>query len=69
MRRCFREPRSINMTSVKKPMTIDQYCQSPEGGHADFIKRKEEFLKTLECERKERIRAARQFARELSWTS
>ena len=52
-----------------KPKTIDEHCKKPAGSFKKFIKEKETFLQNLETERKERIRASQQTARELSWAA
>jgi hypothetical protein len=53
----------------KKMKTIDEYCNRPTGSFAAFIKQKENFLRTVEAERKERIRTSCQVARDLSWAA
>lgn len=49
-----------------KAKTIDQVCGEEAGAFKKFIKDKEAYLKALENERKERIRAAREATWELS---
>jgi len=52
-----------------KAKTIDEVCKQPEGSFAKFIQQKENFQRSLEAERKERICAARQLAEGLSWAA
>jgi hypothetical protein len=52
-----------------KAKTIDQLAGKPAGSFKKFIKEKEAFLQGLEAERKERIRATRKAALELSWAA
>lgn len=52
-----------------KAKTIDELCKQPAGSFKKFIKEKENFLLSLEKERKERIRASRKTAHELAWAA
>jgi hypothetical protein len=58
--------KAIPTTTAK---TMDQFCDQPAGSFKTFIKEKEAFLQSLEHERKERVRACRKAARELSWAA
>ena len=57
-----------NATKVKnmKLETIDETCKQPAGSFKKFIEKKENHLRSLEQQRKARIRAARKAAWELS---
>ena len=52
-----------------KAKTIDEYCKKEAGSFKKFVEKKDKFLQGLENERKERIRAARKTACELSWAA
>jgi len=52
-----------------KAKTIDQLCNVNAGTFKKFIKQKEDYLQSVENERKERVRASRKTARELSWAA
>ena len=43
-----------------KPKTLDESCGQPEGSFKKFVAEKEAFLKKLEDDRKNHIRAARE---------
>lgn len=42
--------------------SIDELCKRPKGAFQDFIKQKENFLRSLESERKDRMRETRLFS-------
>jgi hypothetical protein len=54
------------MKNEIKGKTIDEVCQSEPGSFKKFVKKKEAHLQNLENERKERIRASREAARQLA---
>lgn len=52
-----------------KLKTIDELCKKEAGTFKKFVEQKEKFLQGLESDRKERIRASRKTALELSWAA
>jgi hypothetical protein len=52
-----------------KAMTLDEHFKQPTGSFAEFVKRKEDFLESLEHDRQDRIRSARRTACEMSWAA
>lgn len=52
-----------------KAKTIDELCKKDAGSFKKFVEQKEKFLQGLESDRKERIRASRKTALELSWAA
>jgi hypothetical protein len=54
------------MKTVKKGMNIDEVCKDERGTFKKFVAKKTAHLKALETERKDRIRASREAAQELS---
>ena len=54
------------MKNEIKGKTIDEVCKSEPGSFKKFVKKKEAHLQNLENERKERIRASREAARQLA---
>ena len=52
-----------------KAKTIDEHSGQAAGSFKKFVEQKEVFLQRLERERKERIRASRQAASDLSWAA
>ena len=52
-----------------KIRTIDQLCKIAPGGFKNFLKQKEAYLQASEDQRKDRIRALRRAARQLSWAA
>lgn len=52
-----------------KPKTIDEFCKKEPGSFKKFVAKKKQFLRKLESEREDRIRAARQTAQEMSWAA
>ncbi len=57
------------MKATMKAKTIDEVCNKPEGSFQKFVEQKRKYLQSVESERKERIRASRNTARELSWAA
>ena len=57
------------MKTKSKAKTIDEVCNKPPGSFQKFVEEKKGFLQNIETERKERIRASRQTAQELSWAA
>ena len=55
--------------NTMKPKTIDELCKKEAGSFKKFTEEKEKFLQGLESERKERVRASRKTALELSWAA
>jgi hypothetical protein len=55
--------------NTMKSKTIDELCKKDAGSFKKFTEQKEKFLQGLESERKERIRASRKTALELSWAA
>ncbi len=55
-----------NERKTMKAKTIDDLCKKEAGAFKKFIVEKEKFLQGLESDRKERIRASRKSALELS---
>jgi hypothetical protein len=60
---------NANERKAMKTKTVDQLCNSEAGTFKKFIKQKEDYLQSVENERKERIRASRKTSRELSWAA
>ncbi len=57
------------MKATMKVRTIDEVCNKPPGSFQKFVEQKRKFLQSIESERKERIRATKKSARELSWAA
>jgi hypothetical protein len=54
------------MKTPMKGKTMDELCAAEPGSFKKFVEKKEAHLQALENERKERIRASRNTARDLS---
>lgn len=50
-----------------KAKNIDELCKSEPGSFKKFLKQKEAYLKKMDANRKARIHASRNTAREMSW--
>jgi hypothetical protein len=51
-----------------KPKTIEEFCGAKVGSFKDFLQKKQDYLRKIEGQRKERVKVARA-CKELSWAA